>query len=242
MKHKRKILLGSSTKVVKGEKEGYLTGIMYLAPFNTSGLNVCPHASVGCAAVCLYISGRGAFNSTQLARIEKTNYVTQNRKGFDHNIDLDIKALQRKAEREGLIPCVRLNGTSDLGFNPVYLRHPDVQFYDYTPNPHRYRKYLNGQLPANYHLTFSRKEDNDKEINELISIDRSASISIAACFTELPVTYKGLPVIDGDKTDLRFTDPKNVVVGLTFKGTKANRLAAIKSGFCVDSATDPDCK
>ena len=236
MAHIRKTLLGSSTKVKKGEKKGYLTGVMYLAPHTLGGKNLCPHSSIGCRAICLYISGRGVFNTTQKARIRKTKYVTSDRDGFNYNIDKDILAIKQKAERTDQIPCVRLNGTSDMGFNDVYKRHPEMQFYDYTPNPHRYRKYLRGELPSNYHLTFSRKEDNAAEVDEMIELGKQSggNISIAVCFTELPKTYKGLPVIDGDETDLRFLDPENVIVGLTFKGTKANRQKAIESGFCVD--------
>jgi hypothetical protein len=34
----------------------------------------------------------------------------------------------------------------------------------------------------------------------------------------MPETYQGLPVYNGDESDLRFTDPKGVVVGLYAKG------------------------
>jgi hypothetical protein len=40
----------------KGEKLGYTTYIMYLAPYtqNSKGINLCSHASVGCAKACLF--------------------------------------------------------------------------------------------------------------------------------------------------------------------------------------------
>ena len=34
----------------------------------------------------------------------------------------------------------------------------------------------------------------------------------------MPETYLGLPVFNGDESDLRFLDPKGVVVGLYAKG------------------------
>ena len=68
-------LLGTGTdaKTVKGEKYGYMTGILYLAPYKESGVaNVCPNASAGCIASCLYTAGRGAMSNVQRARIAKT--------------------------------------------------------------------------------------------------------------------------------------------------------------------------
>ena len=40
----------------------------------------------------------------------------------------------------------------------------------------------------------------------------------AIVFKELPKTYKGFKVVDGDKTDLEMTKFKNVVLGLRAKG------------------------
>ena len=34
----------------------------------------------------------------------------------------------------------------------------------------------------------------------------------------MPVDYLGLPVFNGDESDLRFLDPKQVIVGLYAKG------------------------
>jgi len=47
---------------------------------------------------------------------------------------------------------------------------------------------------------------------------------------QLPKTYKGYKVINGDEHDMRFTDPKNVIVGLTAKG----EAKTDKSGFVID--------
>jgi hypothetical protein len=50
----------------------------------------------------------------------------------------------------------------------------------------------------------------------------------------------GYPVINGDETDLRFTDPKNVIVGLKYKkvtgkgGTEKNK-EALESGFVINT-------
>lgn len=234
----RKNLIGtSSAKTIKGEKLNFLTGIMYLAPYTIAGFNVCANASEGCAAACLYNSGRGKFTSTQLARIAKTKYFRQDREGFMLNCFKDIQAIARKAKRESMVPCIRLNGTSDLPFENIKINgkslmdnFSNIQFYDYTKSHKRMLKYLNGEMPKNYHLTFSLSETNMEQSMDVLS----KGGNVAMVFTELPKTYKGYKVVDADLTDLRFLDGKNVVCGLTFKGSKKDKAEAIKSGFLIE--------
>jgi hypothetical protein len=47
----------------------------------------------------------------------------------------------------------------------------------------------------------------------------------------LPQTYLGKQVVDGDATDLRFLDPRGVIVGLKAKGKGKQDT----SGFVVKS-------
>jgi hypothetical protein len=75
-------------------------------------------------------------------------------------------------------------------------------------------QFLQKKLPKNYHLTFSRKENNQNKV-ELIS---SMGGNVAVVFDKLPKTYLGKKVVDGDESDLRFLDEKNVIVGLKAKG------------------------
>jgi hypothetical protein len=42
--------------------------------------------------------------------------------------------------------------------------------------------------------------------------------NIATVFKSLPDYYLGKKVVNGDETDLRFLDQKNVIVGLIAKG------------------------
>src|SRR5437899_7266020 len=40
--------ISNDAKTVKGERKGYLTGILYLAPADTAGVgNLCPHSTPG---------------------------------------------------------------------------------------------------------------------------------------------------------------------------------------------------
>lgn len=225
-----KLLTLGNTKTAKGEKKGYHTYILHLAPANLSGYNVCPKASVGCKTACLNTAGRGKFNTTQIARIRKTKMFFENRNDFMSLLVKDIKSAIKRSEKLGFIPVFRLNGTSDirwetvsftldhknngqnfvLMFPDIMTMFPNVQFYDYTALLNR------TDLPSNYHLTFSRKEDNDKDCE-------ATKLNIAVVFdtkkgADLPETFMGRKVVDGDVDDLRFNDPQNVVVGLRGKG------------------------
>jgi hypothetical protein len=48
----------------------------------------------------------------------------------------------------------------------------------------------------------------------------------------IPKTFRGLRVVDGDKDDLRFLDPKGVVVALYAKG----KATKDDTGFVIDVA------
>lgn len=227
-----------NAKTTKGESLGWLTGILYLAPYTLSGRNVCPHASPECVKLCLNTAGRGAMNSVQQARVGKTKLFYADPKAFVERLDADITRARGKAKRARMKLAVRLNGTSDLpwenlgGERKVSLmeRHPDLTFYDYTKNPERMYRYLSGEMPENYRLTFSRSESNE---DAALAVTRLGG-NIAAVFTTpkgdtLPDTYLDAPVIDGDTHDLRFLDPRGVVVGLRAKG----KAKTLRSDFVV---------
>jgi hypothetical protein len=211
-----KLLSTNNTKIKKGEKLGWLTFGLSLSPFTLSGKNFCSHASAGCAAACLNTSGMGAFSNVQDARLKKSRYFIDKRNEFLSELSKDLHAVNRAGERKGMKTAVRLNVLSDLPWHNLIDMEafPSIQFYDYTPNPSRMIQFLRGELPKNYHLTFSRKENNQAQV-ELIA---SMGGNIAAVFDKLPETYLGKRVINGDETDLRFLDDRGVIVGLVAKG------------------------
>lgn len=223
-----KLLTLANQKVVKGEKLGFFSGILMLAPSTLSGYNVCPNASPGCSKACLNKSGYGRYNNVQLARIRRTEMLYNDRGTFFAWLTDDIKSVIRRAAKRGLKPAIRINGLSDLTWLALKFANmfPDVQFYDYTKNFKVYQKFLRGELPANYHLTFSHSEINEHEVNQAL-IDGG---NVAVVFETLPTQWKGYKVINGDETDIRFLDEKNVIVGLTPKGKLGK---ADKTGFKV---------
>ena len=219
-------------KTIKGKKKGYLTGILYLAPAETSGINVCAMATAGCKAGCLNKAGRaGIFPAIEIARIRKTRELFADRAAFMAQLSKDIHALIRKAEREDLIPCVRVNGTSDLPWlaQEMASRFPNVIHYDYTK--------LAGaaeRMTSNYHLTFSHSESNLESCID--ALDHGTSVAVVFDTRKghvLPNEWHGYKVIDGDVSDLRFLDAPGVVVGLRAKGPAKHDC----SGFVIPTST-----
>lgn len=239
----KNLLTFNNAKTIKSLKYGMHTYIMYLAPFtqNSTGKNVCSHASAGCVEACLFGSGFGGmYTSVEIGRINKTNYFLAERQNFLNQLVREIQGKVKKhaKNKEGL--CIRLNGTSDIAWEKFKVKDnkslmelfPEVQFYDYTKNYLRFDRVL----PKNYHLTFSRSEKNDDKVDLLLSQGHN----VAVVFDELPEYYKGYKVINGDESDMRFNDEKNVIVGLKYKkltGKGANNKKAFESGFALHASS-----
>ena len=241
----RKPLLGFDTnaKTVKGEQLGFLTGILYLAPSDISGFQVCPMAKIAqCEKACLYTAGRGAFNSIQNARIAKTQYFFNDRQDFMLNLVKDIEKGIKQASKAGLTLLIRLNGTSDIKWENIHFDYefmhgkirsitifdlfPEIQFYDYTKIPNR------SDIPKNYDLTFSYSGviEYQKYAKKAIS----NNMRIATVFRSvkhIPDNFLGLPVVSGDNSDIRHLDPKGHIVALYAKG----KAKTDKSGFVIDT-------
>ena len=231
------LLSTSNLKTQKGVKLGYATYILHLSPSDVSGvINTCPKATLGCKMGCLNTAGHGGMYTeiedsvVQQARIRKTKWFATGRESFLEALVYDIERAIKQATKKGLIPVFRLNGTSDLnwsaypvnGYANVFEAFPNVQFYDYT-------KVINPRLLKipNYHLTFSKAEDNDADVDLAIKL----GMNVAVVFDKIPNTYNGVPVFNGDDTDLRFLDPLTTIVGLKAKG----RARKDTSGFVVRS-------
>ena len=228
-----KLLSVGNPKVLKGMSQGYMTYILHLAPANLSGYETCAKRTAGCTAACLNTAGRGGMfkkgeftNVIQKARIRKTKMFFENRIEFMATLVKDIELAIKQAGKIDMIPVFRLNGTSDIAFEKyevvrdgvmyrnIFSAFPDIQFYDYT-------KILGRKTVAyeNYNLTFSAADGNDADVAKAIA----QGYNIATVFgikktLPMPETYMGIPVFNGDESDLRFLDPHGVIVGLYAKG------------------------
>jgi hypothetical protein len=236
---KKLLNIDANAKTVKGQKKGYMTGILYLAPAKLSGYEVCPMRSPGCTASCLNTAGRGIFSTTQKARIGKTIFFFADKLAFEKRLETEIVALKKKAFRNGFEPCIRLNGTSDISWEKqtsLMQTFPDTQYYDYTKNNIRMMEFLAGTMPKNYHLTFSLNEANLTQALEVLQLGGNVAVVFNTKKGKaLPKAWNGFKVVDGDISDLRFLDKKGVVVGLRAKG-KARKVKA--GGFVQES--DPE--
>jgi hypothetical protein len=230
------LLSTGNPKILKGISEGYNTYILHLAPASLSGYNTCAKATPGCKLACLNTAGRGGMfkkgentNTIQKARIRKTIMFFES---FDSRIEFmravvkDIELAIKQSAKKGLIPVIRPNGTSDIPFEKypcirdgieyanIFFAFSEIQFYDYTKILGRKVNHI-----PNYHLTFSAADGNDSDVIKAIA----QGYNIAVVFgikkgTAFPDTYLGRPVFNGDDSDLRFLDPKGVIVGLYAKG------------------------
>jgi len=230
-------LLSPGHTNAKTAKNEIKTFILYLAPHtqNSTGVNLCPKASKGCALACLYNAGRGAFNSVQNARINKTNFYIENKSLFIKKLAGEIIKETAKAKKKGEQIAFRLNGTSDQDFIYLLKKHAGLDiadlapvsiFYDYSKILGKVKKYIGH---PNYIVTFSRAEDNEAEALEALSLGANVS---AVFSDQLPTRYKGFEVVDGDTSDLVMINQSGVILGLRAKGRKAKDD---KTGFVINT-------
>lgn len=235
------LLSTQNSKTIKGEKKGFKTFIMYLAPntMNDKGFNLCPMATKGCINGCLNTSGLGGiFLSIQKARLKRSNLFVNDREYFLSRLVFEIKSAILLSEFENMVPVIRLNGTSDIQWESIKIKDnknifemfPEITFYDYTKILNRFDK----NLPTNYHLTFSYSNEKDYYKGRIDTITLKllkVGINVAVVFRKnLPTTFLGYPVVDGDIDDLRFTNDKGVIVGLKAKGKGKKD----NTGFVID--------
>ena len=215
-----------SAKMVLNQTVGHeLTYSLYLAPWKLAGvvngkeINACP-AGEHCKDFCLVNSGRAKIeqltngigvSNILRSRIKKTRLFYTNRRLFMAMLCYELEHTRAYAYKKGCTFSVRLNCTSDLsplafsidGVNILEM-YPDVQFYDYTKVPSRLVLAAKYQ---NYDVTFSYDGYNWDTCEQALNM----GVNIAVVFESkvVPSLYKGYPVINMTKSDLRYKDAKN---------------------------------
>lgn len=217
------------------EKAGVYTGVLYMAPAQVSGYEMCRKRTKGCTASCLFTSGHGSYKNVKTARLRKTYQFLHRREEFLERLDHEVKLTHAYAERHGFIPAIRLNGTSDIpweiypvnGYANIFEANPETNFYDYSKILERF-----GNVPENYHLTFSLAETKANMADAQKALEMG--FNVAAVFDELPDRYMGRKVINGDETDVRFWEvyEEGVIVGLLQKG----KAYKDETGFVIRNA------
>ena len=239
---KTTLLTSGNQKILKGEKLGYITKGIHLAPANLSGYEVCQWRSKGCTASCLNTAGRGQMNSIQVSRVNKTKLFFEKKIEFLEKLSKEITSSIKSAHKKSMQAVFRPNLTSDIMWEneinedgaTIFEKHSSTQFYDYTKSFKRMCSFLGkpfikgeAKFPSNYHLTFSRSENNDKKCEMVLLMGGNVAVVFR---NQLPKTWKGFEVVNGDETDLRFLDKKGVVVGLIEKGMAKKD----ETGFVVE--------
>jgi hypothetical protein len=220
--------VNSSSKTKKNATvSGQHTYLVYLAPAKTSGYNTCSHSTPECRRGCLATSGRAGmellsnnYNRIEQSRIRKARLFYEQPEFFMAWLITEIERKQAKAKKLGFGFSVRLNGTSDIDWQNVKVNgqsifemFPDITFYDYTKNP---AKFIG--KPDNYHLTLSYTGRNWSACDAVLK----QGVNVAVVFnakreSDIPATFKGYDVINGDITDYRVDDAKGIIVGLKWK-------------------------
>ena len=233
---KKTLLTIGNAKISKGEAFGYITKGLHLAPANLSGYEVCRWRSKGCTMACLNTAGRGQMSSVQDSRIAKTKLFFEQRFDFLAKLSKEIISSTKSAIKKEMTAVFRLNLTSDLSWEDIinedgvtiFEKHSKTQFYDYTKSFKRMKAFLDGELPSNYHLTFSCSETNEKVAKLVLEMGGNVAVVFR---NQLPDTWNGVEVVDGDESDLRFLDKQGVVVGLIEKGlAKKDETGFVKEG------------
>lgn len=232
-KPKAMLRLDGNAKTIKGNKKGFKTAILYLTPANGSGVSLCALAVAAmCVNPCLATAGRGAMSNVQMARLRKTLFWLQFQSEAIAMIKRDIARHEARCAREGYTLLVRLNGTSDIRWENygIIQSFPHLTFYDYTKLPNR------KNVPSNYDLTFSYS--GVAGFQSYVTQAMANGNRIAVVFRDRAIVdamlkagtkFHGLPVVDGDDTDIRHLDPQGVIVALYAKG----KAKQDKSGFVV---------
>lgn len=237
--------VSTSAKMMHSQQYSHqYTYAIYLAPSNESGYNVCSHSTPECRLGCLATSGHAGMELTagrsviKNARIKKTRLFFEETEFFIQWMISEIKHYQKKAVKDNFFFSVRLNATSDIDWQNVKIDgltifeiFPEVNFYDYTKNAD---KFIN--KADNYHLTLSYTGRNWDLCESLLK----KGVNVAMVFNvkreiDLPKTYNGYTVINGDLTDYRIDDAKGIIVGLKFKriANRINEAKVLKSCFVI---------
>jgi hypothetical protein len=221
-------LLTSSTKIAKNDIDGrYLSAILYMWP---GGENICPFASKGCLASCLVTSGMGRFPKVVAARKARRKFFLTRTTAFLQQLSKEIEAHVKKAIKLRKIPLIRLNGTSDIDWDLMVdmVGHSPAIFYDYTKNPRKFQAYIEGRLPKNYYLVFSRSEDNELTSWDFCQDGHTTVWVVSEVVKQIKLASSSR-YVDGDLNDLAFEHPKGSIILLKEKG----RAKKDKTGFVV---------
>ena len=229
----------TNTKLAKYKGQQYLPFGLSLRAGDASGYEVCPMRTVGCTNGCVMeFSGRGTMRNVQDARDVKTRLLFENPVEFYKRLRRDLTLAQKRADKAGKTPAIRLNVASDIVWEVVggglLAEFPRMQFYDYS-------KIIKRNPPENYALPYSWNERSKlSEVKQWIANGGNVAVVFDTLYNpqhgkigKLPETWRGYDVIDGDIHDLRLPefDGQGKIVGLRGKGGRQVVLNGLRNQF-----------
>lgn len=169
-----------------------------------------------CRATCVVAeSARAQYDNVKRSRAARTQFLTDYPELF---LGLLLERLEWAHDRHGILD-IRPNANSDVAWERIapslfkLIATWDGRAYDYTKRMDRV-----GFLADNYRTTYSLTRATRLETVQRITGRGDTVTAVFPSTSPLPATWRGLPVVNGDVTDDRFSDPSGVVVGLLGKG------------------------
>lgn len=135
------------------------------------------------------------------------------------------------------------NGNLLVTYGSIFEAFPEVQFYDYT----KVYKRAYRELPANYSLTLSYSLASADYAEAVLKTAKETGLNVSVVFRDKKTvadligqdytfasswegTFVTRKLVDGDRDDLRFLDPKGTFIGLYAKGAAKSDT----SGFVIN--------
>ena len=168
-------IFGNSTKMQMTEDKH--PGTIFRNFSIPAGPEICRFCTIG--PMCYTNNGRMVWKPIRQA-YEKNLEMVKDGTIWDR-IEKELKALERKAEREGAQVYIRVHDTGDY-FSKAYLEnwlevardHPTIIFYSYTKAVGWVKEYMDlGEVPDNYRFVFSIGSTQDLFLEET---DRVAGV------------------------------------------------------------------
>ena len=236
-----------------GADTRYFNAGVTLAQGNLSGHEVC-HGRGACFKFgdvnpCLGNWGRSEGDAGRIlnSRIGRTRCLFEAPEDFDRILRAELLKVHRMADRRGVPVAFRPNVLSDYPWHRsrfawIFEAFSEWEFYGYTKIRSTYSAFLRGELPENYHLTFSYSENvPDSYLIDVLQRGGTVAVPFATKSVRgFPARFLGFPVREGVSSDLRFLDDGGTVIGLTAKAPRAKVAresflnVVTNSGFFVD--------
>lgn len=192
------------------------------------GLNMCPFATDGCIAACT--TGESAHAQVLTTRRSRLVRTLLHLLRPDLAFALTAHGLRKLRSKHGADCRWRVNISDDVRWERLApgLFEIGVPGYSYTKYPPARRRPFDG-----LRLVYSASErTTDEQIHAMIRNGHNVAVVLNVSKKELPTSWQGLEVVNGDKTDDLYSHKPGTIVGLSIKGrNKKIKEAAAAEGF-----------